>query len=297
VKIVVAGGTGFIGEPLVESLSPAHDVAVLSRNPGKVRKGRGVQWDPLSGGPWQDELASADAVINLAGESIGDGRWTKERKRALLQSRLDATNAIASVLLSHPRPDRVLVNASAIGFYGSRGDDELDEQSSPGNDFLAGVVREWEAAARRAEPAARVVIVRFGIVLGPEGGALEKMLLPFKLFGGGPMGNGRQWMSWVDREDVLAIIRWAIENQSARGVYAAVAPHPVRNVEFARALGRALHRPSFMPAPAPALRLALGEMADGLLLSSQRVLPRRLTAEGYEFRSPELGPALERIVR
>jgi uncharacterized protein (TIGR01777 family) len=270
---------------------------VLSRNPQKVRKGRGVKWDPRSDGPWKDELASADAVINLAGESIGDGRWTDERKRALLQSRLDATNAIASVLLSHPRADRALVNASAIGFYGSRGDEELDEQSSPGNDFLAGVVKEWEAAARRAEPAARVVLVRFGIVLGPGGGALEKMLLPFKMFGGGPMGNGRQWMSWIDRQDVLAIIRWAVENENARGVYAATAPNPVRNVDFARALGRALHRPSFMPAPAPALRLALGEMADALLLSSQRVLPRRLTAEGYEFRSPELGATLERIVR
>jgi uncharacterized protein (TIGR01777 family) len=196
-----------------------------------------------------------------------------------------------------PDPGRTLINASAIGIYGLRGDEPLSEAAPPGEGFLADVVKRWEELARRAEGAARVVILRFGVVLAPGGGALGKMLLPFRLGLGGSMGSGRQWMSWVDREDVLRMIEWAVDHRSAQGVYNVAAPHPVRNRDFARALGRALHRPAFMPTPAFALRLALGrEMADEMLLGGQRVVPARAAAEGFTFAFPELEASLTRAV-
>lgn len=295
-RIVIAGGSGFIGQPLVEELARAHEVAVLTRNASGVKAGRAVPWQPGRAGEWQDEIAGADAVINLAGENIGEGRWTLARKRALLESRLTATSAIVEVLRAHPRPDCAFVSASAIGYYGSRGDEQLDESSAAGNDFLSEVCRKWEESARGAEEAARVVIPRFGIVLAADGGALSKMLLPFRLFAGGPQGSGRQWMSWIDRDDAITLIRWAVENPSVRGVYNAVAPQPVRNAEFARQLGRALRRPAVLPAPAFALRTALGEMADALLLSSQRVTPVRSAAEGFACRYPLLEQSLRHIL-
>jgi uncharacterized protein len=293
-KIAIAGGSGFIGTALVEQLSTeGHEVVVLSRSPSKVRAGRGVLWEVGRPGAWEQEVATADAVVNLAGENIGGGRWTGERKRALVESRLEATRAIAAVLKKHPRTDRPFVSASAIGFYGSRGDELLDESSAPGNDFLAKLSVQWEGAAREAETVARVVILRFGILLAPDGGALAKMLPPFRMFAGGPQGNGRQWMSWIDRADAVSLIVWAIGNPSVRGIYNAVAPEPVRNAEFAKTLGSVLGRPAFMPAPAAALRLALGEMADALLLSSQRVAPVRVTAEGFRFQYLTLRESLE----
>ena len=295
-KIVVAGGTGFIGEPLVESLAREHEVAVLSRNPAKVRVGRGVAWDPRSNGPWQSEVAAADAVVNLAGENIGAGRWTAARKKAILDSRINATSAIAAAMRQDSRPGRTLVNASAIGYYGSRGDETLTEKAHAGNGFLADVVKRWEAAAREVNDAARLVIPRFGIVLG-DGGALSKMMIPFRMFAGGPTGNGLQWMSWISRDDLIRLLRWAIETPGVSGVYNAVAPEPVRNKEFASTLGDVMKRPSFMPAPAAALRLALGEMGQALLLDSQRVVPERTVHDGFEFGDPTLRPALEKILR
>lgn len=294
-RIVVAGGSGFLGEPLVRSLiGRGDDVAVLSRNPGRVNAGRGVAWDGRTQGAWTSEIAAADAVVNLAGENVGDGRWTDARKARLLSSRLDATGAIVQALRDAPRPDRVLVNASAVGYYGFRNEAEADETAPRGDGFLAELVQRWEAAARDAEAVARVVVLRFGVVLAADGGALKKMMLPFKLGGGGPVGSGRQWMSWIDREDAVRIVAWAIDTPSARGVYNATAPEPVCNGDFARSLGRALHRPSLIPAPAFALRLAFGEMAEEILLGGQRVVPRRAEQEGFRFEAPTLEASLAR---
>lgn len=290
-KIAIAGGTGFIGEPLARRLAEKHQVLILTRNPGKVRVGRAVEWQPGETG-WHSQVADADGFVNLAGENIGEGRWTEERKRALRASRIDATGALVAAMRKNPRPGRVLVSASAIGYYGARGDEPLHEEAAPGSDFLATLTREWESAAREAEALARVVILRFGIVLAADGGALQKMLLPFRMFAGGPLGSGRQWMSWVDRDDVVRMIEWALERDTVRGTYNATAPSPVRNREFTRELGRALHRPAILPAPAFALRALLGEMADPLLLTGQRVLPDRARSEGFEFRYPDLPSSL-----
>jgi uncharacterized protein (TIGR01777 family) len=295
-KIVVAGGTGFIGEPLVRRLQArGDDVAVLTRNPAHVSAGRPLQWDGRTQGAWSSEVAAADAVINLAGENIADGRWTAERKKRLVASRLDATGAIVAALRAEPRATRTLINASAVGFYGDRGEEQLDESSSRGSGFLAELVERWETAAREAEPLARLVILRFGVVLAPDGGALKKMILPFKLGAGGPIGSGRQWMSWIDRDDAVRLIEWALDRGEARGVYNATAPEPVRNRDFARALGRALHRPSLVPTPGLALRLLFGQMADEALLAGQRVLPRRATNEGFVFGAADAVHALARI--
>lgn len=290
-KIVVAGGTGFIGEALVRALVSRGDVAVVSRNPAKVRAGRGIPWEAVS-----REIGDADAIVNLAGANVGEGRWTEARKTRILDSRLSATHALVEAMLRAPVRPRTFINASAVGFYGPRGDETLDEQAAPGGGFLADVVARWEAAARQAEPAARLVILRFGVVIGPDGGALARMLTPFRLGAGGPIGSGKQWMSWIDRDDVIAMIEWAIDHDSVRGIYNATAPHPVTNREFAKALGRALHRPAFLPAPAFALRLAFGQMAEEMVLSGQRVLPSRATAEGFVFRYPSIDGALAHAV-
>lgn len=296
-KIVVAGGSGFIGEPLVERLlARGDDVAVLTRDPARVKAGRPVQWDAQSQGAWSEEVASADAVINLAGENVGEGRWTEARKRQLIDSRLNATRALVEAMRRVPRP-RTLVNASAIGFYGVRNDEELDESSARGGGFLAQLVERWEAAARESEPQARLVLLRFGVVLGKGGGALQKMLLPFRLGAGGPIGTGQQWMSWIAREDALRMIEWALDHETVRGIYNATAPRPVRNRDFARALGRALSRPAIMPAPAFALRAMFGQMAEEVLLAGQRVLPGKAEREGFTFEAPGLETALERALR
>ncbi|HEX8411844.1 MAG TPA: TIGR01777 family oxidoreductase [Thermoanaerobaculia bacterium] len=297
-RIVIAGGTGFIGEPLVRRLvARGDDVAVLSRNPAKVQAGRGVQWDGRTQGGWSTEVANADAIVNLAGENVGEGRWTGERRKQLVSSRIDATGAIVEALRSAPpRTEmRTLVNASAVGYYGfDRGEELFDEHGTHGSGFLAELVEQWERAAREAEKLTRLVILRFGVALSPEGGALKKMMLPFKLGAGGPVGSGEQWMSWVDRDDAVRAIEWALDNQQARGVYNITAPEPVTNRDFTRALGRALHRPAFMPAPGFALRAAFGEMADEVLLGGQRVVPRRAEREGFVFEAPTLDASFAR---
>jgi hypothetical protein len=241
-------------------------------------------------------VSAADAVVNLAGENIAEGRWTDERKRRLISSRLDATAALVEALHRAPSPRRVFVNASATGYYGNRADDELDENANRGSGFLAELVGRWEEAARAAEAVARLVVLRFGVALAREGGALQKMLLPFRMGLGGPIGNGQQWMSWIGRDDAVRMIEWAIDNTNVRGVYNATAPQPVRNRDFARALGRAVSRPAFMPAPAFALKAAFGEMAEEALLAGQRVLPRRAEREGFRFEAPALDQALSRAL-
>lgn len=292
-KIVVAGGSGFIGEPLVRRLlAKGHDVAVLSRNPAKVNAGRGVQWDARTLGAWAADVAAADAIVNLTGENVGGGRWTTARKQRMVSSRLDSTNVLVEAIRREPSRPRTFINASATGIYGSRGDETLDESSGPGDGFLADLVVQWETAARQAEPLARLVLPRFGVVLAPDGGALQKLLLPFRLGVGGPIGNGKQWMSWIDRDDVLRLIEWAIESESARDAYNATAPHPARNRDFARSLGRALRRPALLPTPAVALRVAFGQMAEETILVSQRVVPARLQQEGFTFEYPTLEASL-----
>ncbi len=261
-----------------------------------AKEGFDVAWNPATG-----ELGGAgvgaDAVVNLAGTSIAGGRWTKERKELLRTSRIDATRALVHALAKMNARPRVLVSASAIGIYGDRGDEVLTEESKPGTDFLGGLAHEWEAEALKAEALGiRVVVARFGIILSRHGGALAKMLLPFKLGAGGRLGSGKQWMSWITLEDVVAIIRVAIENLAIRGAINVVAPSAVQNSEFTKALAKTLHRPALFPAPAFALRLALGEMADALLLSSQRVAPKNLQQLGYSFLHSDLPSALSAVL-
>lgn len=292
-KIVVAGGTGFIGEPLVRRLlALGHEVSVLTRNPDKVAAGRGVKWDGKSQGPWSSVLATADVVVNLAGESIADGRWTAERKRQLTDSRTDSTRALVAAMKQGPRQKRTFVSTSAVGYYGTRGDEELSEEGSRGTGFLADLTARWEQEAREAEAVSRLVILRFGVVLAGEGGALAKMALPFRLGVGGRVGSGNQWVAWIDREDLLRMVEWVIANEAVRGVYNVTAPKPVTNREFTAVLARVLRRPAIMPAPAFALRLAFGEMADEVLLGGQRVVPSRAVAEGFAFQVPTIEASL-----
>jgi len=286
-KVVIAGGSGFIGKPLVRALlARGAAVAVLSRDPAKVREGRGVGWAAVG-----EAVREADAIVNLAGENVGGGRWTAARKRRILQSRLEATRKLVEALRAAPERARTFVSASAVGFYGLHGDGALDEGAPPGSGFLADVTRQWEAAARKGEAFARLVVLRFGVVLG-EGGALAKMALPFRLGVGGRVGNGRQWLSWIERDDAVRMILWALDNEAVRGVYNATSPQPVTNADFTRALGRAMHRPAILPAPAFALRLLFGQMAGEMLLEGQRVLPARAAREGFVFEYENLARAL-----
>lgn len=289
-KIAVSGGTGFIGTALVRRLvQRGADVAVLSRNPSKVPAGRGISWDAV------DEIAGADVVINLAGENIG-ARWTEERKRRILESRLSATRKLVDAMQRNPQNRRLFLSASAVGYYGPRGDETLDESAPPGGGFLSSVTRQWEEAARVAESIARLVTPRFGVVLARDGGALARLLLPFRLGAGGPIGSGDQWMSWADRDDVIGFVEWAIDRPSTRGVYNVTSPEPVTNRRFARVLGRALHRPAILPTPGFALRLLFGEMADETLLSGQRVVPAKAMLEGFTFRYPTLEASLRHAI-
>ncbi len=295
--VFVTGATGLIGRSVCELLlAEGHGVTALSRSaePRHLPSGtRVVQGDPGVPGAWQEALALCDACVNLAGEPLAGGRWTPERKRAIRESRVRATVHIAEVIAE--RGPRVLVSGSAIGWYGSRGDEALDESAPAADDFLGSVSREWEAAAEPARKRARVVLVRTGIVLAPEGGALEKMALLFKLFAGGPIGDGSFWQSWIHLTDEVGLLRFALGNEKVSGPLNATAPEPVRNRDFARALGRVLHRPSLLPTPAFAVRLALGEMA-GVVLASQRVMPEKALDLGYRFRFPRLLPALEDLL-
>lgn len=296
-KIVVAGGSGFLGEALVRRLlARGDDVVVLSRNPLRVPEGRGVPWDGKTAGPWSAEIDRADTVINLAGENIGAGRWTEARKRRLVDSRVHATGAIVAALKNAPASKRTLLNASAVGFYGFDGQEEADESAPKGSGFLADLVERWESAARSAQSAARVVIFRFGVVLAPDGGALQKMMLPFRFGAGGRVGDGRQWFSWVARDDVLAAIEWAIDGHEVRGAYNVTAPEPVRNRDFAASLGRVMHRPSILPAPAFALRLLFGDLADEVLLGGQRAVPHRTLTDGFRFAWPQAESALHHVL-
>jgi uncharacterized protein len=296
-RIVIAGGSGFLGTALTQALvNDGHDVTILTRR-AAVPRGAGrrtlVTWLPDGkAGSWAAALDGTDAVINLAGESIAAKRWSTEQKQRIRESRLLATQSLTAAIRQHARPPGVLVSGSAVGYYGDRGDETLTETSPAGRDFLADVARAWEAEAEKVADITRVVVIRTGIVLDRHGGALQKMLFPFRMFVGGPLGSGRQYMPWIHKADWVRMVVWALSHDGARGPLNATGPVPVTNAEFSSALGRALHRPSVMPAPAFALRLALGEMADALLLGGQRALPVRATDLGFSFRYGNIDDAL-----
>lgn len=298
-KIVLTGGTGFIGNSLQNSLiRQGHEVLVLSRRSAQNSNpsARYVLWDPVRGNEWEQSLRGADACINLAGEPIAAKRWTKAQKLKIIESRCDATHALAHAIQKLDKKPKVLINASAVGWYGPHGDEIITEEQRPGADFLAQTCKAWETHAVRAEDfGLRVVRLRIGIVLEKGGGALQKMIPPFQFFIGGPLGDGRQWMSWIHREDVVGLILWALENSKVSGALNATAPNPVTMKEFAAALGKVMGRPSFAVVPGFVLKTLLGEMSD-LLLKGQRVVPEKALRLGYQFKYPSLEPALRAIL-
>ncbi len=294
-KVVIAGGTGFIGRTLARKLSSrGHEVCVLTRQdaPGDIPAGaRALRWNPQNPGDWTQEVQRADAVVNLCGAGIADGRWTKARRKILLDSRVEATRALADAV----GRGGVLINASAVGFYGYSGD-TADEKSPKGRGFLADICEAWENEARRAEQrGARVVLLRIGVVLGKNGGALAKMLAPFKLGLGGRLGSGRQWFPWVHEQDLAGLIEQSLADARYRGPVNAVAPEAVDNAVFTKELAGALRRPAVFPVPGFALKLLLGEMSQ-MLLEGRRVNPTAALANGYQFKFPTIETALKDVL-
>ncbi len=295
-KLVITGASGFIGTALCQQLlQQGHTLTLFTRGaPREPNTGvkRWHHWTPGMLRDWDTELDGIDGVINLAGEPIADEKWTATQRRRLEKSRVDATHILVQGCAKANQKPKFLINASAVGYYGPHGDEILTEEAPAGTDFLSQLCRNWEAEAMQAERLGmRVVLLRTGIVLGPGGGALEKMLPPFKWFTGGPLGSGRQWMSWIHLEDQIRLILYLIENLQAAGPINATAPNPERNKDFSRSLGKVLHRPSWMPVPGFVLRMGLGDMAD-MLLTGQRVVPAAAQKLGFEFRYPNLLEAL-----
>lgn len=300
-NIVVAGGTGFIGSPLCWSLrGHGHRVTILTRRGAQVQHLCGdtiqaIEWNAVNSGRWEDALVGAHAVINLAGAPIADARWTPARKRLLVDSRVLTTRLLVGAMSRLASKPLTFINASGIGYYGASDDRQLDEGAARGHGFLADLCGEWEEEAlRAAEFGTRVVLMRTGMVLEQGGGALPKMLLPFRLFAGGPIMPGTQWVSWIHRRDHIGLIEWALANPRISGPVNAVAPEAVTMSTFCRALGEALHRPSWLPVPALALKAALGELST-LLTTGQRVRPVKALAGGYIFQYPTLESALQAI--
>lgn len=328
-KVLMTGSSGLVGTALTEALAreghtvvrlvrsgsgkkesgkPAKKEAEIEVNPAQARghatNTMDVAWNPntcdLERQPFgseQEKVEGADAVVNLAGASIAGESWSEERKALLRASRVQFTRELLCALEKVSAPPKTLVSASAIGYYGNRGDEVLTEESKPGEEFLARLAQEWEAEAVKAEALGmRVVRTRFGIILAQHGGALPQMMRPFQFFAGGRIGSGQQWMSWITLADTAGILRLALANRALSGAINVVAPSPVRNAEFVRELGRAMHRPAIVPAPAFALKFALGEMAESLLLASQRVVPSRLQQLGHKFQHPTLPSALGAVL-
>lgn len=306
-RVFVTGGSGLIGSRLIRALAKRGDeVVLLTRRPEAVQQALGsaalvVAGDPTEAGPWTESLDGCDAVVNLAGENLFAQRWNEAFKQRLRDSRLRSTETIVGALARRPRTAagaaKVLVNGSAVGYYGPHGDEELTEESPPGDDFLARLCVEWEQAARQAEGhGVRVALVRTGVVFDPDGGPLAAMLRPFRMGAGGPVGSGKQWLSWIHHQDIVGILLLALDSAGAAGPVNGTAPQPVTNRDFARAAGAALGRPAFLPTPAFALKLLFGEVAD-VLTTGQRVLPKKAQALGYTFRFPELAAALQDLLR
>lgn len=306
-KIAVTGATGFVGSRLVERLqAEGHTIVVLSRSSQKIQKTfppgqfpqvEGVVYTPRQSGAWQGTIAGCEGVVNLAGEPLIGERWTPARKQAILASRQQGTQKLVEAIAQADPKPTVLVNASAIGYYGTSETATFQESSPPGTDFLAQVCQTWEAEAQKVkEVGVRLVILRFGIVLG-MGGAIAQMIPPFKLFAGGPIGSGRQWVSWIHRDDLVSLIIKALTDSGTEGVYNATAPQPVRMTQFSHALGEALHRPSWLPVPGFALELLLGDAAK-VVLEGQEVLPQRVQEDqDFQYQYPQVEAALQDIVK
>lgn len=293
-NVLISGATGLIGSALVPELEAnGHTITRLSRSRSGANT---VRWDP-SAGTIEGDLEGTEAVVHLAGESIAQGRWSPDKKRRILDSRVQGTRLVAERIAALSTPPKVMVSTSAVGYYGDRGDEVLTEESTPGEDFLARVCREWEAAAEPARGAGiRVVHPRLGIVLSPQGGALGTTLPIFKLGGGGKIGSGRQWWSWVTLADVVGSIVHSVTEETVEGPVNVGSPNPMTNAEYTKVLGKVLGRPTILPLPAPAARIMLGEVADALLLASQRMQPAKLEATGYSFRHPRLEGALRHLL-
>jgi uncharacterized protein (TIGR01777 family) len=296
-KVLISGASGLIGKALIKSLTKdKHEVSRLVRT--KESGANDIEWHPNQGQLDANQLEGFDVVVHLAGESIASGSWTDEKKRTILESRVKGTLLLSSALTQLAKPPAVFISASAIGYYGDRGTELLTEDSAAGQDFLADVCRQWEQSTKLAEEKGiRTIKARFGVILDKEGGALGKMLTPFRLGIGGRIGDGAQWMSWIALEDVIKGLRFVIDNTSINGPVNFVAPNPVTNAEFTRSLGHVLSRPTIFPVPAFAARLAFGEMADALLLSSTRVKPERLSNTAFNFKFTSLEAALREILK
>jgi uncharacterized protein (TIGR01777 family) len=306
-KVIIAGGSGLIGRALTESLATdGHSVIILSRNIANVNKmpgsAKAIYWDGHSVGPWAAELERADAIVNLAGASImGEGLvpnlWTKSRKNLIVQSRLNAGTALLNALKTTKKKPAVLIQSSAIGYYGPRDDAKLDEQIEPGNDFLAQTCIAWEASTKEVEHLnMRHVIIRTGLFFSAKGGVFPLLALPFKLFVGNSFGDGRQYYSWIHVDDHIAAIRFLLDNKSASGPYNLTSPNPVTNKELAQTLGKVMRRPSFFVLPAFLMKLLLGELST-TILDGQRVLPMRLQADGFSFTQKDINSAIKSLIR
>ncbi len=299
--VLIAGGTGTIGQRLVDNLfDHGHIVTVLSRQKYKPAnlpaKLKFAQWDGKTATGWAHHLENVDAIVNLAGAGIADERWTTERKQLILDSRVNAGKAITEAIQAATNKPKVLIQSSAVGYYGPRGDEVITESSQPGDDYLAQVCRAWEDSTKAAEEmGVRRAIIRTGVVLDMAGGAFPRMLVPFRMFVGGPIGMGLQWFPWIHFLDEADAIRFLIENEPAGGPFNLTAPNPLRNRDFVRIIGRVMSRPAFAPVPSPVLKLVFGEMAT-VLLDGQRVIPERLQELGYEFKFPTAEEALRNLL-
>jgi len=303
-RILITGATGFVGRPLSLELAKAgYEVVALSRRSDEAQKifaGRVkvVEWDATTASRWPEWTDGALAIVNLAGDNIGAGRWIEKKKRLILESRLNAGAAVTEAIRNAEHRPQVLIQASGVGFYGDRGDELLDEDSSNGVGFLADVARQWEASVMEvAGTGVRLATIRLGVVLGPHGGVMSRLIPPFRFFVGGHPGSGRQWLPWVHIDDVIGVVQFLIESTDCEGFFNVTAPDPIRSKDFYDLLGKAMHRPAIFPMPAFALKLALGEMATELLLPSTRVVPKKLLEAGYEFRFGDPAAAFSDILK
>jgi uncharacterized protein (TIGR01777 family) len=301
VLIVIAGGSGFLGKALTDRLVAAgHQVTILSRDPKSqdTESVRYRHWEPNGeSGSWADAIDGANVVVNLAGAGMGDRRWTGRRKRLLYDSRINSTRSLAAAVRAVPRKPQLFIQQSAVGFYGAYDNGPVfDESSSPGNDFLSRMAVAWEAEAHPVSTLTRLVIFRTGVVLAAHGGALKRMVTPFKFFVGGPVASGRQTLSWIHLEDWTSLVVWTTENAMIEGPINACAPNPATSREFARAIGEALHRPSAIPVPGFVLKILFGELATIMLIKGQRVLPKRAIEQGYQFKFPDIAPAMRDLL-
>lgn len=296
-KVLITGASGLIGTALQRSFKEkGYELLLAGR--GEPKKPDELQWDIENGFAEPERLEGVDAVVHLAGESISALRWTDDKKKAIRDSRVKGTHSVVEAISNLKQKPRVFISASAVGYYGDRGDEQLTETSRPGDTFLADVAKEWETESRRAEDSGvRTVLLRNGIVLSKDGGALATMLTPFKFGVGGVIGSGEQWMSWISLDDLVGVVNYAIENEHLRGAVNAVSPNPITNQEFTTTMGEVLYRPTFIPLPEFAVNFVLGEMGDALLLDSTRVIPKRLEEAGFEFKYPNLKQALENAVK